>query len=204
MSSKHIRWGGLAAMAGGVLFVALFAAGLLVESKVLGGAFFESHWGYHMLNAPVNTLLAVGVLGLYLWQREDFGKLGKAGFYLAFGGFALTALGGLAIIAVELAVAEGATPEWLDGVTHMLAMLLFVVGSIIFGAATYRAKVLPREGAFLLVVGPLLFMGMLFGGVEGWPIMLPAVLFGGGWAWLGYTLRSEIYKRADQTTRAVA
>lgn len=198
------RWGGLTAMVGGVLFAALFAVGVLVESKIIGGVFFESHWGYHSLDAPVNVLLAASVLGLYRWQKDDVGRLGTGGFYLAFGGFALTALGGLAIMGIELAVGEGVTPGWLDSVTHMLAMLLSIVGSVIFGAATFRAKVLPRGGALLFVVGPLLFLGIIFGGVEGWPIMLPAVLFGGAWVWLGYTLRSEVYEPANQTVRVGA
>lgn len=202
--SNLIRWGALSAVAGGVLFAALFAADLLVESRVLEGAFFESHWGYHSLDAPVSALLAAGVLGLYLWQREDFGKLGKTGFYLAFGGFALAAIGGLGIIVVELAVAEAATPGWLDGVTHVLAVLLSIVGLAAFGAATFRTKVLPRGGALLLVTGPVLFLGMLFGGVEGWLLMVPAILVGGAFAWLGYALYSRASASAGQVARAGA
>lgn len=201
--SNLIRWGALSALTGGVLFAALFAAGLLVESGVLGGAFFESHWGYHSLDAPVNALLATGVLGLYLWQRKDFGKLGKAGFCLAFGGFALAALGGLAIIAVELAVAEGATPEWLDSVTHMLAMLLFVAGSIIFGAATYRAKVLTREGALLLVVGPLCSWGCSSAVWRaGFSWCLPYSSAAGSRGWVTHFATKRAYRPARLRARA--
>lgn len=191
-------------MLGGALFMVLFAVGLLVESKVIGGGFFESHWGYHSVDVPVNALLAAGVLGLYLRQIGNFGKIGKTGFYMAFGGFALTTLGGLAIILLEMGIGEGATPGWLDGVTHMLAMLLFVLGSIVFGVATFGAGVLPRVGGLLLVVGPLSFLGLLFGGVEGWLLMAPALLFGSGWAWLGYALISEAGRSSERATRAGA
>ncbi len=76
-----------------------------------------------------------------------------------------------------------------------------IVGSVLFGIATFREKILPGGGALLLVigaplwlVGPAFFGGLLDGG-EDWllvvPAMAPVALFGGGWAWLGYALWSE-------------
>jgi hypothetical protein len=159
-----------------------------------------------MLDAPMFLLLAVGALALYLRQKERFGRLGKVGFYLTFGGFALAAIGGLAIIVVGLSVGEEATLGVLDVVAHPLSMLLYSVGSVLFGIATFRAKALPRAGALLLVIGaPLWFFGPAFfssliNGSEDWilviPAMVPAALFGGGWALLGYALLSEKGERA--------
>jgi hypothetical protein len=106
-----------------------------------------------MLDAPMFLLLVVEALALYRRQKEHFGRLGKAGFYLIFGGFALAAIGGLAIIVVELSVGEEATLGVLDVVAHPLSMLLYAVGSVLFGIAAFRASVLPRAGALLLVVG---------------------------------------------------
>ncbi len=92
-------------------------------------------------------------------------------------------------------------------------MLTYVVGSVLFGIATFRAGVLPRGGALLLVVGgPLWFFGPAFfssliDGSKDWllalPAMVPAVLFGGGWALLGHALRSEKGQRAAQPQPAL-
>jgi len=188
---------------GGVLFAAVFVLiNLMIYGlKAIRGAFLESHAFSHMLDAPMYLLLAVGVLALYLRQKELFGRLGKVGFYLTFGGFALAAIGGLAIIVVGLSVGEEATLGVLDVVAHPLSMLLYSVGSVLFGIATFRASVLPRGGALLLVVGaPLWFFGPAFfssliNGSEDWllalPAMVPAALFGGGWALLGYAAHTE-------------
>ena len=208
MSSKLIRWGGPAAVLGGILFAAVFALiNLMIYGlKVLRGAFLESHAFAHILDAPMFLLLAAGALTLYLRQKEHFGRLGKAGFYLTFGGFTLAAIGGLAIIVVGLSVGEEATLGVLDVLAHPLSMLQYSVGSVLFGIATFQANVLPRAGALLLTVGgPLWFFGPAFfssliNGSENWllvlPVMVPAVLFGGGWALLGYALLSEKGERA--------
>jgi hypothetical protein len=102
---------------------------------------------------------------------------------------------------VGLSVGEEATLGVLDVLAHPLSMLLYSVGSVLFGIATFQASVLPRAGALLLVVGgPLWFFGPAFfssliDGSEDWllvlPAMVPAALFGGGWGLLGYALRSD-------------
>jgi hypothetical protein len=201
-SSNLVRLGGPAAVLSGALFIMVFALTIMIYGlKVVGGAILESHAFIHMLDAPMYALLAVGVLGLYLRQIDRLGWLGKTGFYLT-GGFALATLGGLAIIVVGLSVGEEATLGVLDAVAHPLSTLIYVVGSVLFGIATFRERILPRWGALLLVigaplwfVGPAFFFGALIDGSEDWllavPAMVPAVLFGGGWAWLGYTLWSE-------------
>jgi hypothetical protein len=188
---------------GGLLFAAVFALiNLMIYGlKVIRGAFLESHAFAHMLDAPMFLLLAAGVLALYLRQKEHFGRLGKVGFYLTFGGFALAAIGDLAIIVVGLSVGEEATVGVLDVLAHPLSMLLYSVGSVLFGISTFQASVLPRGGALLLIFGgPLWFFGppffsSLINGSADWllviPAMVPAVLFGSGWVLLGHALRSE-------------
>ncbi len=212
-SSNLVRLGGAVAVLGGALFVAVFALTIMIYGlKVVGGAILESHAFIHMLDAPMYALLAVGVLGLYLRQIDRFGWLGKTGSYLTFGGFALATLGGLGIIVVGLSIGEEATLGVLDAVAHPLSTLIYVVGSVLFGIATFRERILPRWGALLLVigaplwfVGPAFFFGALIDGSEDWllavPAMVPAVLFGGGWAWLGYALWSERDMPAQQPQR---
>ncbi len=179
-SSKLIRWGGIAAMLGGAL----------VAVEALVSPFMESHVGYHLLNFPLNALLAVGAVGLYLYQLERLGRLGKVSFYLTAGAAALTALGGLGVVLLE-AVFGGTMPEALDGIVHTL-VLLVILGSLLFGMATFRANVLPRGGALLVALFSLVPLAMNFGGLDNpWVFLLPYALFGVGWAWLGYALLSR-------------
>jgi hypothetical protein len=193
---------------GGILFAAVFALiNLMIYGlKVLRSAILESHAFAHIVDAPMYLLLAAGALALYLRQKERFGRLGKVGFCLTFGGFALAAIGGLAIIVVGLSLGEEATLGVLDVLTHPLSMLSYSVGSVFFGIATFRASVLPRGGALLLIFGGPLwifgppFFSSLINDSEAWllviPAMVPAVLFGSGWVLLGHALRSEKGARA--------
>ncbi len=195
-----IRYGGPAAVLGGALFVVVNAAILLLLFLFEGaikGTFFASHAFLHIMDTPMYALLALGVLGLYLRQSGRFGWPGKVGFCLTFGGFAVALLGGIAIIVVGIGVGEAATLGVLDIVTHPLAMLLYTVGSVIFGAATLRAGVLPRGGALLLVVGsPLwfvfvVFLGRAFEGAAALIYSVPALVFAAGWMWLGHAASEE-------------
>jgi hypothetical protein len=68
-------------------------------------------------------------------------------------------------------------------------VLAVIRGSVLFGVATLRAKLLPGGGAWLLIAGPLLLLVMLFGSVRDVRLFtLSSALFAAGWAWLGYEL----------------
>ncbi len=178
-TSNLIRMGGPAAILGGVLFSVMWVIDEFVKSGTLSETFFESRWSHYIFWVPSMALLAVGVAGLYLHQSRRFGKLGKAGFYLSLAGFSVGAIGGLAMILVDLVIGNDSMPFLLFVITHLLACAMFLIGSLIFGVATYRARALPRGGALLLIVGaPGLFPFPPAG----------LVLLGGGWAWLGYAL----------------
>ncbi len=197
-SSRPIRWGGPAAMLGGVLYVALFGVTVLIYGVFVEqtqGTFLGAHAFIHSLDVPMFALLALGAVGVYARQKDRLGKVGKAGFYTTLAGFGLSVLGGLAIIAVGLAVSDEATLGVLDVITHPLAHLVYAVGSLIFGIATYRAGVLPRGGALLAAVGPIWLFALFnlgFGGGQSFVVVfVPVVVTGLGWTWLGYALLSE-------------
>jgi len=89
-TSKLIRWSGLAAIVGGLLYVAFgvvaSALGLSYDPSVVttGGWVF---WNTVLLAGVVLVLL--GLVGLYLRQAEAAGNLGFIGFLVAFIGQAL-------------------------------------------------------------------------------------------------------------------
>jgi hypothetical protein len=75
-------------------------------------------------------------------------------------------------------------------------MLLYSVGSLIFGIATFRAGVLPRGAALLVAIGPIWLFVMMNVGLAGpgRPLIIPLVPWAAtslGWMWLGYALLSE-------------
>ena len=185
---KLIRWGGPAAVAGGLAYAAM---GLLTVSIYVYGIFhgpvFEAHAFIHAFDAPTFLLLTVGLTGLYLLQKGRFGKAGKAGFFLAFAGFALAFLASIAVIVVGLSVSDEATLGVLDVIAHPLPMLLYMLGSLLFGIATYRAGLLPRLAAAMVAVGPLSVFVAFGAGLKEWEPLVPIFITGLGWAWLGYS-----------------
>lgn len=192
------RWGGIAAMAGGALFI----ASSVVQASIgtwFGGSPFEGspvgHAVYHSLDAPAFALLGFGLLGLYLRYGERFALPERAVFFLTLAAMALTALLAVGILLVEGAVL-GAFVEALHvlhSVVFPLATASILIGSVLCGASVLRADIPPRAGPLLLVVGPLLLMGVVFfaGTQSSWLFSAPQLLWGAGWVWLGYGLWSK-------------
>lgn len=174
-----IRWGAPAAFVGGILFVV---------SAVLTNFFVISGTARYLADVPAYAALLLGLGGLYTAQSDRFGLVGEAGFSVAFAGYAVAGLCSLLIGVAAWTAGPENVPAWL-GATANLGVLAVIGGSVLFGVATLRAKVLPRGGALLLIAGPLLLVVMLFAGVRDVRLFtLPSALFGAGWAWLGYDL----------------
>jgi hypothetical protein len=188
-SSNLIRWGALAAMLGGTLSI-LFA--------FLG----ENNWAHVPVDAARYALLVVGIAGLYLYLRQSrgFGRLGAVGFYVCIFVFALVAILDLGII-----VNEGVEQTYIA--LGPVRGPLLLLGLLLFGAAVLRAGRLPRGGAWLLIAAALtnvlgILAMIISGGTLGaWVFIIPTVLFGLGWAWLGYGLWSESSATAEESVR---
>jgi hypothetical protein len=145
--------------------------------------------------------LAVGLVGLYLWQKrqERFGWLGTIGVILIVTASVLIALGGLAIVIVDGVLK--APEEALNEVVHPLELLV-MIGAVLFGMATMQMNVLPSGGALLVIVGALGFFGISFAGVgPEWLISVAVAVLGVGWAWLGYALLLKVGSSAQQPKR---
>jgi hypothetical protein len=188
-TAGFVRWGALAAIVGGALSVLFPFVG-------------ERSWVHVPVDAARYAFLVVGVVGLYLHLRRSsgFGRLGAVGFYVCLFVFALVAILDLGII-----VNEGVEQTYIAlGPVRGPGLM---VGLVLFGVATLREGSLPRGGAWLLIAAALTnVLGVLAmiisGGTLGeWVFILPTVLFGIGWAWLGYALWYEGRVSAEQPSR---
>jgi hypothetical protein len=107
--------------------------------------------------APLAAVLGVfGLTGLYLYQRERAGVLGLAGYALNVAGLA-----GLFAVDFTLhyvfALLDDATVDRLldgrTGVGFLLIGLTYLAGILLFGVASWRARVLPAPAVALYVLG---------------------------------------------------
>ena len=187
---KMMRYGGPAAILGGVMHVLAFVAVYLIYFAFAEEAkhtFFGQHAFIHIIDVAMFALLAVGATGVYLSQSGLLGRIARASFFLTLTGFGLGVVGGLIIIMVGLTVSDEATLGVLDIVAHPLAQVLYTLGSAIFGVALFRKGTLPKLGALLVAVGPVaLFALFMTGNQQAFvPITATVVATGLGWAVLG-------------------
>lgn len=162
---------------------------------------------------PIFGLL--GIAGLYARQVEETGWKGLAGYLLLTIYFAVqmcisfiepTVLPLLTTIAPEfvesvLQLSRGTgIPTNLGGLTtvHSLVSVVFVLGSLLFGIATFRARILPRGASVLLAIsGPL--AGTMFTLLPYQLVQLTSIPIGAAMVWLGYALFSERRERPSQS-----
>jgi hypothetical protein len=185
-SPNLVRWGGLAAMLGGALFV---VSALLITSMPLGCI------GDECASRPMRDtgvagglsmlallLVMVGAAGLVVRVRRTgrLGRLGKAGIIVAAVGAALPVIGSL----IQGVLFDGDYP--LMPFFVIPGVLALVVGFVLLGLAVLRARVLPRWAAVLLVVGSLAMLGFNDRNMQA----LMAIPFGIAWMATGYTLWS--------------
>jgi hypothetical protein len=191
-SPNLIRWGGLAALLAGAFFIVEAAAIPFVG---------DLHWAFHALDSPAHAFLAVGLVGLYLWQTRQgrFGWLGTVGFILIVAASVVIALGGLVIVFVDGVLRAKA--EVLNDIVHPLEYLV-LIGAVLFSMATTRVNTLPSGGALLIIIGALGFFGIAFVGVGlEWLRAVAVAILGAGWAWLGHALWSESGESVQQPKR---
>lgn len=160
-SSTLIRYGGLVALAGGTLFMIAESLSLLLVrySDYVESATTGTYVAQQMLFLLGTILLLGGLVGLYARQSEVAGRLGLAGFLVAFVGTAL--LAGLFFVqaffvpylAAEFPEVLNAGEQGLLAVGFGMTFILFPVGWLLFGIATLKARVYPRAAAILLTIG---------------------------------------------------
>jgi hypothetical protein len=159
----------------------------------------NSSWApVHALAVASLILILIGLVGLYAKQSEKCGILGLIGFGVAFIGTVLVTgllyfeafiMPVLAIEAPALVDEKGPIFTGPTGIIFPVSLMAFMLGYLIFGIATIRAKLLSRWGTLLIIIGAVLFgIGPLLVQIV---VVAGAVVFGIGIFWLGYDLWKE-------------
>jgi hypothetical protein len=185
MSSDLVRWGGLAGVAAGVLYVLSAIISLFAPQQRVFDSFSDYLIEILFVVALAGTLVAIA--GLHALQSGPYGRLGAAGSLIVFVGYAL--------LFVAAAATTLAGREVLDAV-FPVGVLAILVGSILLGAMTLRTRVLPWWCGVLLIVGfPLTVpLDVAISGAGG-------IALGIVWALVGYALMSRRGTVAEQPSR---
>jgi len=148
----------------------------------------------------------LGMTGLYARQAEKSGWLGLAG-YLLLSLWLMIIMGYSFIEAFVLPHSALVTPAFVDSWMGMLnstaitvdlgilptlwtlAAPIYLLGGVMFGIATFRARVLPRAAGVLLAIGTALTPVAAFLPLAAQPKI--AIPVGLALAWLGYAVLVE-------------
>jgi hypothetical protein len=200
-TSNLIRWSGLAAVVGGLIFAAR------IHPPDTLAAVTTSEWFIvHAVGVAMCFLIMVGVAGIYARQAREAGWLGLAGclllevMWLLTAGFQfaeafivpLLATDAPAFVEGWVGIPSGATSEANLGALATIfsvASVFYLIGGMLLGIATFRARVLPRWAGVALAVGTVAPLAFVLLPHE--LLRVSAVPFGLALVWLGYVLWSE-------------
>ncbi len=178
-SEELIRLSGLAGIIGGILHILATILDLLSHNT--GGLTSDFAIPGMTLALISYILTALVLIGLYLFQSRTVGTFGFIGFVTAFVGQMLF-LGNLFTSAFYQPVIARIVPEVVGVnlpilvIVFAISVCLMIIGYVLFGFASFKARILPRWGSLLLIVGAIFFM-------------VP-VVFGVALIWLGKALWS--------------
>jgi hypothetical protein len=197
-TSILIRLGGLSVLLGGLLW----------GMQKIGWPLFLGGQDPRTYPQPAATVLwvmglvaallvLIGLPALYARQAVQAGRLGLIAFVLVFIGMALvtgnayfgTFIQSGLVDLIVLAEGAGVTVQEPAAAAagFMIALLLYLLGWIMFGLASLRARVLPRGAVSLVIAGIVLGIVFMATGIL-W-LGVPAIEL--GFAWLGFALWRE-------------
>ena len=189
-----LRWGALLCVpAGGVLW-ALSPIGVhLSELR------FHTPNVFWKLFPSAPLLLLVGLVGLAFFVRGRLGWLGRAGFVLALLGLVLVLVGDVGQFWLGLDDRYIMTAPAYRA--FRIGLVVLAVGSLVFGVATGRDRTLPLWGVLPFALGALCGLVAFWRDLGQFGAAL-WILFGLGWAWLGFAVLVDGLSRFLRERRA--
>ena len=207
-TSNLIRWAGLSAMIAGICFVLV---GLFHPLNIVS-SLTTARWGIvHILATAMGFFGLFGMTGIYARQAEKAGWLGLVGYILLslwlvnlahftfIEAFVLPPLVNEAPTVVEsfLGIFTKSAGEInfgaLSTIYDLNGFIGFMIGGLLFGIATFRARILPRwAGALLAIGGMLVPFAALLPPLHEAKVTIPG---GSALVWLGYSLWAERRQR---------
>jgi hypothetical protein len=204
LTSTHLyRYAGISAIVAGLIFAGIQP----IHPPDILSSVTTAKWAFIItLKLAMCFLFLIGITGIYIRQATETGWLGLAGFILFSLSWALQSgyvfaelfmLPQLASISPQfvescLSMGNGTTASMNIGAiapVYIAVGIFYLLGGILFGIATYRARVFPRFPAMLLAVTAL---------VTPAAALLPhhiqrfaAIPMGISIAWLGYILTTK-------------
>jgi hypothetical protein len=202
-NTRLLRLAGLSAVLAGTCYVLV---GAFHPPNVFASATTNRWEIVHVIACVMCFFGLLGMVGLYARQAAKAGWMGLAGFLLLSGWFAIV-LGFSFVEAFVLPHLTTVTPAFVHGWMGMfngntstvslgalptlwtLSGPIYILGGLLFGIATVRARILPRGAGILLAVGTVLapVAGLLSLAAQP-KIAIPVGL---ALAWMGYALWAE-------------
>jgi hypothetical protein len=209
-SSTLMRLAGLSAMVAGLCFLVI---GMFHPVNVPASVTTATWVNVHIFATALGFFGIFGMAGLYARQAEQSGWLGLVGFLL-FSAWMTLVTGFSFVEAFILPHLATESPAFVEGLLGMFSSIpsqvdlgilptlwnisgpMYILGPLLFGIATFRAGILPRWAAALLILGAVLVpVGALVPPEYQPKIMIPVGL---ALAWLGYALFSERREKSSQ------
>ena len=202
-NANLIRWAGISAIVAGICYVLV---GVFHPLNIASSVTTPRWMIVHVLATAMSFFGLLGMAGLYARQAEKSGWLGLAG-YLLFSLWLALILGFTFVEVFILPTLATAAPTFVAGwlgmftgsasaidlgalpVLWTLTGPIYILGGLLFGIATFRARILPRWAGILLAVGTAIGPVAILFPPEYQPKV--AVPVGLALAWLGYALWSE-------------
>ena len=202
-ASNLIRWAGLSAMTAGICYMLV---GVFHPANVASSVITTQWVVVHYLACAMCFFGVLGMAGLYARQVKESGWLGLVGFVLLSLWFVLV-MGFTFVEAFILPHVATAVPAFVEGWMGMLVGPaskfdlgvmptlwtltgpIYILGGLLFGIGTFRARILPRWSGVLLAVGTLMApIAALLPNASQPKIAIPVGL---ALAWMGYALFAE-------------
>ena len=202
-NANLIRWAGLSAIAAGICYGLV---GIFHPLNIPASVTTPQWLIVHVLAMAMSFFGLLGMMGLYARQAHKSGWPGFAG-YLLFSLW-LALISGFTFVEVfVLPVLAESAPAFVESwmglfggpagtldlgplpLVWTLSGPIYILGGLLFGAATFRAGILPRWAGALLAVGTAIGPVAILFPPEYQPKV--AVPVGLALIWLGYALWSE-------------